>query len=52
MYEEAQKLLVDEAPGAFLFDTEAVYVVPDYVQGFEYNMNYPFSLFFKPITLG
>ncbi len=52
MYEEAQQLLVDEAPGAFLFDTEAVYVVPDHVQGFEYNMNYPFSLFFKPITLG
>lgn len=50
MYEEAQTLLVDEAPGAFFFDADAVYVVPDHVKGFEYNMNYPFSLFFYSMT--
>jgi len=52
MYEEAQALLVDQAPGAFFFDADAVYVVPDHVKGFEYNMNYPFSLFFYPMTTG
>jgi peptide/nickel transport system substrate-binding protein len=52
MYEEAQKLLVDEAPGAFFFDADAVYVVPDHVKGFDYNMNYPFSLFFYPMYTG
>jgi ABC-type transport system substrate-binding protein len=52
LYEEAQKLLVDEAPGAFFFDADAVYVVPDHVSGFEYNMNYPFSLFFYNMSAG
>jgi len=52
MYEEAQKLLVDEAPGAFFFDADAVYVVPNHVKGFEYNMNYPFSLFFYSMSTG
>ncbi|MCL1594919.1 MAG: ABC transporter substrate-binding protein [Actinomycetia bacterium] len=52
LYGEAQTLLVDEAPGVFFFDADAVYVVPDHVSGFDYNMNYPFSLFFYPMTAG
>ena len=51
MYQEAQDLLVEEAPGVFFFDADAVYVVPDRVKNFEYNSNYPFSLFFYNMTL-
>jgi peptide/nickel transport system substrate-binding protein len=40
-YTEAQNLLVDEAPAAFLFDTLVAFVVPNHVQGFKYNLNYP-----------
>jgi peptide/nickel transport system substrate-binding protein len=46
MYVDAQNLLVDEAPGLFFFDTEASFVVPDHVDGFDYNLNYPFATFF------
>lgn len=45
-YEEAQNLLVDEAPGLFFFDTKATYVIPDHIGGFKYNLNYPFATFF------
>ena len=45
-YEEAQNLLVDEAPGLFFFDTKAAYVIPDHIGGFHYNLNYPFATFF------
>ena len=45
-YEEAQNLLVDEAPGLFFFDTKATYVIPDHIGGFNYNLNYPFATFF------
>ncbi len=48
-YEEAMTLLVDEAPGVFFYDTKAVYAVPDTLKGFEYNLNYPFALFFYPL---
>jgi len=41
-YAEAVKLLVDEAPGVYFYDTMAVYVIPNAVTGFEYNLNYPF----------
>ena len=41
-YVEAVKLLVEEAPGVYLYDTKAVYVVPNTISGFEYNLNYPF----------
>jgi peptide/nickel transport system substrate-binding protein len=41
-YVEAVKLLVEEAPGVFLYDTKAVYVIPNTISGFEYNLNYPF----------
>ncbi len=46
MYEDAQNLLVEEAPGIFFFDTRALFVVPDHIGGFEYNLNYPFATFF------
>lgn len=45
-YIEAMNLLVDEAPGLFFFDTMAVFVVPKHVEGFEYNLNYPFVHYF------
>jgi peptide/nickel transport system substrate-binding protein len=45
-YVEAMNLLVDEAAGLFFFDTKAVFVVPDYIEGFRYNLNYPFTQFF------
>jgi peptide/nickel transport system substrate-binding protein len=40
-YTEAQKLLVEEAPAAFLFDTMVASVVPNHVEGSKYNLNYP-----------
>ena len=40
-YAEAQTLLVDEAPAAFLFDTMVAFVIPNHVSGFQYNLNYP-----------
>ncbi len=49
MYEEAMNLLVDEAPGVFLYDTKAVYAIPDKVKGYQYNLNYPFTQFFYPL---
>lgn len=51
MYQEAQELLLDEAPGVFFFDADAVYVVPDHVEGFEYNPNYPFSVFLYNLSI-
>ena len=49
LYEEAMTLLVEEAPGFFLFDTKAVYVIPDHLEGFRYNLNYPFATFFAEL---
>ncbi|MCJ7434460.1 MAG: ABC transporter substrate-binding protein [Anaerolineales bacterium] len=40
-YTEAQNLLVDQAPAAFLFDTKAWFVISNSVAGFKYNLNYP-----------
>jgi len=45
-YIEAMNMLVDEAPGAYLFDTKAVYIIPKYIEGFKYNLNYPFVPYF------
>ena len=42
LYTEAMNLLVDEAPGVFFFDTQAIFIVPNYIEGFQYNLNYPF----------
>jgi peptide/nickel transport system substrate-binding protein len=49
MYTDAMKLLVDEAPGAFFYDTKAVFAIPDRIRGFQYNLNYPFTQFFYPL---
>jgi len=35
-------LLVEEAPGIFFFDTKAIFIIPDYIKGYQYNLNYPF----------
>jgi peptide/nickel transport system substrate-binding protein len=45
-YVEAMNLLVDEAPGLFFFDTKVVFVIPKYIEGFKYNLNYPFTQYF------
>jgi peptide/nickel transport system substrate-binding protein len=43
MYNDAQNLMVEEAPALFFFDTKAPFVIPDHVGGFDYNLNYPFA---------
>ncbi|HEY1011459.1 MAG TPA: ABC transporter substrate-binding protein, partial [Herpetosiphonaceae bacterium] len=48
-YEDAMSLLVDEAPGVFLYDTKAVYAIPSKIKGYRYNLNYPFTQFFYPL---
>ena len=40
-YTEAQNLMVDQAPAAFLFDTKVAIIVPAKITGFKYNLNYP-----------
>jgi len=45
-YVEAMNLLVDEAPGLFFFDTKAVFIIPNHIEGFQYNLNYPFVQYF------
>ena len=45
-YIEAMNLLVDEAAGVFFMDPKVVFVVPKYIEGFEYNLNYPFTQYF------
>ncbi len=49
-YTEAQKLLVDQAPGLFFYDTRFVTAIPKRVSGFQYNLNYPFAQFFYPLS--
>jgi len=48
-YTEAMKLLVDQAPGLFFYDTRFVTAIPKRVAGFQYNLNYPFAQFFYPM---
>jgi peptide/nickel transport system substrate-binding protein len=45
-YVQAMNLLVDQAPGVFFFDTKAVFIIPKTVEGFKYNLNYPFVQYF------
>ncbi len=45
-YIEAMNLLVEEAAGIFFFDTKAVFVIPNHITGFQYNLNYPFVQYF------
>lgn len=51
LYTQAMTLLVDQAPGLFLMDVGSWYAIPTYLDGFEYNLNYPFATFFYPISL-
>lgn len=51
LYTEAMMLLVEESPGLFFMDVSNWYAVPNYIGGFEYNLNYPFSTFFYPLHL-
>ena len=48
-YSEAMNRLVDQAPGAFFYDTEFVVPFPNRIAGYEYNLNYPFAQFFYPL---
>jgi len=51
LYVDAMTLLVNEAPGLFFLDAGGWYAIPTYLDGFEYNINYPFATFFYPIRL-
>lgn len=42
-YKQAMDLLVDESPGVFFLDTMSVVTTSNNVEGFEYNLNYPFT---------
>ena len=48
-YSEAMRMLHDQAPGFFLYDARSVYVVPKSLEGFDVNLNYPFSVFFSTL---
>ncbi len=48
-YTAAMNLLVDESPGLFFFDTQEVVPVPTSIEGYRYNINYPFSQFIYPL---
>ncbi len=50
MYTQAMNLVAQDSPMLFFYDTKSPYVVPKYLQGFKYNMNYPFSTFFYPLS--
>jgi len=45
-YNEAANYLVDQAPAVFFMDIKIPFVVPTYIHGFKYNINYPFQYFF------
>ena len=30
----------------FFFDTKVAFVIPNYIEGFKYNLNYPFTHYF------
>ncbi|HSG45140.1 MAG TPA: ABC transporter substrate-binding protein [Anaerolineales bacterium] len=45
-YVEAMNILYDEAPGLSFFDTKAVFIIPSHIEGFNYNLNYPFVQYF------
>ncbi|GAB5491679.1 MAG: ABC transporter substrate-binding protein [Phototrophicaceae bacterium] len=51
LYTEAQTIMVEEAPSLFFMDVGAWYAVPTYITGFEYNLNYPFSINFYNLEI-
>lgn len=48
-YEEAMELLVEQAPGFFLYDVQSITVPPPGLNVQPFNENYPFTTFFAPI---
>ena len=46
LYTQAMNILVDEAPGVFFYEPLSVFVIPNSVAGFQYNINYPFTYYF------
>jgi peptide/nickel transport system substrate-binding protein len=48
-YTQAMNMLAEDSPALFLYDTKVFRPVPAYLEGYEYNANYPFSTFFYPI---
>lgn len=48
-YTQAMNMLAEDSPSLFLYDTKVFRPVPTYLEGYEYNANYPFSTFFYPI---
>jgi peptide/nickel transport system substrate-binding protein len=51
LYDQAQTIMVNDAPAGFLIDTEQTYAMTDRVQGFVYNENYPFSFSIYNLSL-
>ena len=51
LYTDAMTMLVDDAPGLFFMDVGAWYAVPNYIGGYDYNLNYAFAQFFYPLYL-
>ena len=51
LYNQAQTLMVNEAPAGFLVDTEETFAMSSHLQGFVYNENYPFSFSFYGLSL-
>ena len=49
LYQKAEGILYDQAPGAFLYDLRDVQVVPKGISVPAFNENYPFTVFFAPI---
>ena len=45
-YIQAGNRLVDQAPGIYFMDTKTAFVIPTYIKGFKYNINYPFTQYF------
>ena len=50
-YIEALTMLVDDAPGLFFMDVGDWFAIPNYIEGFDYNLNYAFAHFFYPLHL-
>ena len=46
LYTQAMTILVDEAPGLFFYEPKSVFVIPNHIAGFQYNINYPFTYYF------
>ena len=51
LYNQAQTLMVNQAPAGFLIDTEETFAMSSHLQGFVYNENYPFSFSFYGLSL-